>query len=100
VKYVFVFFVLLLAVGLNMPDNMLVRFGIDSPVFTIALAVTALTGAIAWRKIGLVLIMLALAVGANLPETVATEYNLDRDILLATLIALIIVPFVQRHLEG
>lgn len=98
-KILFVFLVLLLVIGLNAPDNMLVRYGVDATWVTVALAAVALTGAIAFHKIGLVIIMLLLVIGANLPESLATQYNLDRDVLLATLIAMIIVPIVQNQLE-
>lgn len=99
-KYLLVFLILVLAIGANLPDNILARYGLDSTMFTVGLAAVAFTGAIAFHRIGLIIVMLVLAIGANLPESVAMEYNLDRDILLATLIALIIVPFVQRHLDS
>jgi len=99
VKWIAVFMVVLLAVGVNMPENMLARYGVNANFLTIALVAIALTGMIAFRRIGLVFVMMVCLVGANLPEAVATDLNINRDYLLATLIALVIIPFVQRHIE-
>lgn len=98
-KWIAVFMVILLAVGINMPDNMLARYGVNANFLTIALAAIALTGMIAYRRIGLIFVMMLCLVGANLPEAVAADLNINRDYLLATLIALVIIPFVQRHIE-
>jgi hypothetical protein len=99
-KWILVLVVSLLAIGINLPDNMLARYGVEPTFLTVALAAIALTGMIVYRKIALVMVMMLLLVGANLPSSVADSWNLDRDILLAALIALIIIPFVQNQLEG
>ena len=98
-KWALVFLVVALAVGVNMPDNILARYGFESSALTVALAAVALTGMIAYRKLSLVIFMILLVVGANLPERAMFGYSIDRDVLLATLIALIVIPFVQRQLE-
>jgi hypothetical protein len=98
-KWALVFLVVALAIGVNMPDNMLVRYGLESSALTVALAAVALTGMIAYRRLGLVFFMVLLVVGANLPERAVFGYEIDREVLLATLIALIIIPFIQRQLE-
>lgn len=98
-KWILVFLVVMLAVGINMPDNMLARYGLESSFLTVALAAVALTGMIAYRNLGLVFAMLLLVVGANLPEGALFGYQVDREVVLATLIALIVIPFVQRQLE-
>lgn len=100
VKWILVLVVSLLAVGINMPDNVLARYGVEPTFLTVALAAIALTGMIAYRKIGLIMVMLLLIVGANLPAPVAEAWNLDRDMLLAVLIALLIIPFIQHQLEA
>jgi hypothetical protein len=100
VRWVAVFTVVILAITINMPDNMLARYGIDTNFLVIALAAIALTGMIAYRRLGLLFLMVLLVVGANLPESVTTSFNINREWLLATLIALVILPFVQNHFEG
>ena len=100
VKWALVFLVVLLAVGINMPDNILARYGFETSALTVALAAIALTGMIAYRRLSLVFIMVLLVVGANLPSgTEIFGFNIDRDVMLATLIALIVIPVVQRQLE-
>ena len=98
-KWVLVFLVITLAIGVNMPDNILARYGFESSALTVALAAVALTGMIAYRKLSLVFIMILLVVAANLPEGALFGFDIDRDVLLATLVALILIPFVQRQLE-
>lgn len=100
VKWIAVFVVVLLAITINVPDNILARYGVDAGYLALALAAIALTGMIAYRKIGLVFLMILLLVGANLPESAAASLNIDRDWLLAALIALVIIPVVQYHLES
>jgi len=69
-------------------------------VLTVVLAAIALTGMIAYRNLALVVAMVLLVIGANLPPEFTAGLHIDRDIMLATLIALILAPFVQRHLES
>lgn len=99
-RWVMVFVVVLLAIGANMPDNMIARIGVDSTVLTVILAAIALTGVIAYRNLALVVAMVLLVIGANMPDGFMAGINLDRDVMLATLIALILAPFLQRHLES
>lgn len=100
IKWALVFLVVCLAIGINMPDNILARYGIEASALTVALAAIALTGMIAYRRMSLIFVMVLLVVGANLPEgTAFMGYSIDRDVMLATLIALIIIPVIQRQLE-
>ena len=100
VKWALVFLVVLLAIGINMPDNFLARYGVETSALTVALAAIALTGMIAYRRLSLVFIMVLLVVGANLPaDTTILGFHIDRDVMLATLIALIVIPVIQRQLE-
>lgn len=100
IKWALVFLVISLAIGVNMPDSILARYGIEASALTVALAAVALTGMIAYRRMSLVFVMVLLVVGANLPEgTAIMGYHIDREVMLATLIALIVIPVVQRQLE-
>jgi hypothetical protein len=98
-KWILILLAAALAIGINMPDNMLARHGIDSSLLTVTLAAVAFTAMVAYHKLGLALVMVALLIGANLPESIAQNLSVNRDVLLATLIALIVMPFVQRHIE-
>lgn len=100
VKYTVVFITLLLAIGINLQDNMIARTGFDSGVLTAALVAIALTALLAYRSVTLIVVIMLLVIGANLPADVAAGIHLDRDVLLATLIALLLMPFLQRHLDN
>lgn len=99
-KWVVVFIVIALAIAVNAPDSMLARYGVDANILTIAISAMALTGVVMFRSIPLTVAMIVLVIGANLPEAVAESYNINREWMLAALIALVIIPFVQGHLEG
>lgn len=100
VKAIVVFITLLLAIGINLQDNMIARTGFESGVLTAVLVAIALTALLAYRSVVLIVAIVALVVGANLPADVAAGIYLDRDILLATLVAILLMPFLQRHLDG
>lgn len=100
VKYAVVFVTLLLAIGINLQDNMIARTGFDSGVITAALVAIALTALLAYRSVTLVVAIVLLVIGANLPAEVAAGIHVDRDILLATLVALLLMPFLRHHLDG
>ena len=99
-KWALIFFVVVLAIAINAPESMLARYGIDVNILTIALSAMALTGVAMFRSIPLIITMIVLVIGANLPEAVAQDYNINREWMLAALIALVIIPFVQSHIEG
>lgn len=100
IKWIAVFIVIVLAIAINAPDSMLARYGVDVNILTIALSAMALTGVFMFRNVTLIIMMIVLVIGANLPEDVAAQYNINREWMLAALIALVIIPFVQGHLEG
>lgn len=99
-KWVGIFLVVVLAVAINAPDSMLTRYSIDANILTIALSAVLLTGVFMFRSIPLIMVMIVLVIGANLPESIAESYNINREWMLAALIALVIIPFVQGHIES
>ena len=78
---------------------MIVRLGLDANYLLAALASIAISGLIVHRRMLLVLLVLACTIGANLPESMIEYIGIDRDILFATLIALIVVPFIAGKIE-
>jgi len=78
---------------------MIARLGLDANYLLAALVAIAITGLIAHRHLLLVVLVLGCVVGANLPEDVIEYIGLDRDILFATLIALVVVPFIAGKVE-
>lgn len=78
---------------------MITRLGFDANYMLAALAAIAIAGLIVHRRMLLVVLVLACTVGANLPDDIVESLGLNRDILLATLIALIVVPFIAGKVE-
>ena len=78
---------------------MITRLGFDANYLLAALAAIAITGLIVHRRMLLVVLVLVCTVGANLPDSFVESLGLNRDILLATLIALIVVPFIAGKVE-
>ncbi len=78
IKAIVVFITLLLAIGVNLQDNMIARTGFESGVLTAVLVAIALTALLAYRSVVLIVAIVALVVGANLPADVAAGIHLDR----------------------
>jgi len=78
---------------------MITRLGFDANYLFAALVAVAITGLIVHRRVLLVLLVILSTIGANLPVGIADQLGLDRDILLATLIALIVIPYVAGKVE-
>ena len=73
--------------------------GLDANYLLAALVAVAITGLIAHRNLLLVVLVLTCTIGANLPEDVINYLGVDRDILFATLIALVVAPFIAGKIE-
>ncbi len=95
-RYVLVFLVTVMAIGVNAPDSMLVRMGLNANALFITLAGIVLAGLIAYRGLAAIVAMLALVAGANMPEALAAQYGINRDYLLATLVAVVCIPIIKK----
>jgi hypothetical protein len=78
---------------------MIARLGLDANYLLAALAAIAIAGLLVHRRMLLIFLVLLCTIGANLPESVIEHIGIDRDILFATLIALVIVPFIAGKIE-
>lgn len=78
---------------------MIARLGFDANYLLAALAAIAIAGLIIHRSLLLILLVLACSIGANLPEDIVSYIGMDRDVLFATLIALVLVPFIAGKIE-
>jgi hypothetical protein len=95
-RYVLVFLVILLTIGVNAPESMLGRAGLDPNALLITLTALVLTGLIAYRGLAAIIATLALVVGANMPASLAAQYGINRDYLLASLIAVVCIPIIKK----
>ena len=78
---------------------MITRLGLDANYLLAALISMAIAGLLVHRRMLLVILVLLCTLGANLPEDVIGHLGLDRDILFATLVALIVAPFIAGKIE-
>lgn len=93
-RFLLVFLVLVMAIGVNMPENMISRLGVNSNYLLVALVAVAITALIVHRRIVLIITVVMLAIGANIPEAYIAQFGIDRDYLIAGLVALVIAPLV------
>ena len=98
-KFVFIFLVLFMTIGVNLPDGMLGRIGIDPSYLVVALAALVVTGLIAHRHLALAILVALMCIGANLPADYAANVGINRDILTAGLISLLVTPYVIHWFE-
>ena len=82
-----------------MPDNMITRMGFDANYLFAALAAVAITGLIVHRRLLLIALVILCTIGANLPVGITDQLGLDRDILVATLVALVVIPYIAGKVE-
>lgn len=94
-KFVLVFLILLMVLGVNMPEGILAHFAYDPNWLAAALAAWVLTALVIHRRMALIVLVLALALFANLP----VDIGIDRDVILGTLLAVIITPYLASWLE-
>lgn len=74
---------------------MVARLGIDVDYLLAALVAMVIAGLIVHRGMFLVVLVLTCTICANLTDDMATYLGFDRDIIFATLIALVIIPFIS-----
>lgn len=98
-RYALTFMILLMAIGVNIPDNMLSRLGIDAGYLLAALIAWVITGLIIHRRLALIVIVVLIALGANLPMDIAARMGIDRDYLTGTLVVVVLAPYIISLFE-
>lgn len=98
-KFSLIFLILMMTIGVNMPDDMISRLGVDPHFLLIALVAWVITGLIAHRRLALIVLVIGATLGANLPGDIASSLFIDRDHLTATLVALVITPYAVKLLD-
>ncbi|MFQ5468918.1 MAG: hypothetical protein ACE5EH_01295 [Gammaproteobacteria bacterium] len=98
-KFALIFFVLLMAIGINLPDGMIARFGVDPDFLLMSLIALCFTGLVVHRRLALIISVILLCAGANLPADYAVDVGIERDYLTASLMALIFSPYLMRWVE-
>ena len=98
-RFALIFLVLFMTIGINLPDGIIGRLGIDTNYLIVALAALVVTGLIAHRNLALAVLIALMCIGANLPADYAANVGINRDILTAGLISLVIAPYVVHWFE-
>ena len=99
VRTALVFFVLFIAITINLEDNMIARMGFDPTYLMMTLIALIFTGLLENRSAMLVVLVLFLSVGANMPADFMLNLGIDRDHLTWTLLFVIIAPFWGKLLN-
>ncbi|MDA1289926.1 MAG: hypothetical protein O3C37_03525 [Proteobacteria bacterium] len=88
--------VVFITLGIAIANEILARFGLESNyiiVFSIAFLVA---GLLLSRSLVLLMLVLVGVFAFNLPDATLVQYHLDRDVLLAMVCAMLLVPSVYQ----
>lgn len=91
-SYLISFIIILLSVGINTAQHLLLQLNISHNYLLLTLIAIATAGLIAHRQLLFLLLVFGLSVTINLPTDALMHYGIDRDILFVTLLSVIIVP--------
>lgn len=98
-KFALVFFVMYMSIGVNLPDGIIGRLGVDPNYLIGALIAFVLAGLIAHRHLALIVLVTLMCIGANLPADYAAQVGINRDVLTAGLVACILSPYLIQWIE-
>ena len=98
-KFVLVFVVLIMVLVINLPHGILTEFSVSPNILIGALAAFVIAGLVSHHNLGLIVLVILAAIAANAPPELAASIGYDRDVILAILIGLVLLPFVARHLS-
>lgn len=97
IKFVIALLLSAVSFATNADNNLIVRIGLESNGLTITLASVLLAGLLAIRHSAWVGGSLLLLILANLPDSAINP--IVRDAFAALFVAVLVIPFVQRHIE-
>lgn len=98
-KFALVFLVLIMVLAINLPHGILTEFSISPNILIGALAAFVIAGLVSNQNTGLIVLVILAAIGANVPPEMAASIGYDREVMLAVLIGLVLLPFVARQLS-
>jgi hypothetical protein len=98
-QYVLAFLVLLLTTGVTVGREVLSTIRFDTGSLQIALIAIVVSLLTAHRSILFIVLILGISFAVNLPEAVLQQHGVNRSILLGTLVAIILEPFLRRFIK-
>lgn len=89
-KFLLVFLIILMTIGINLPDGMLANLGLDPDWLMAALAAWLLTALVIHRRMALIVLVVFMSLMVNLP----VDLGIDKDVLLGAMVAVLVTPFI------
>ena len=80
--------------GVTLASDMLSRFGLEDNYVVVFSVAFIIAGIILSKNLTMFLTVLLGVVLCNLPDATLSSYNLDRDILLASVCAIVMAPAI------
>ena len=100
IKFTLVILPMFMSVGVNLPEGILYRLGLDPDILIAGLIAFVITGMIYHRHIALIVLVVLMSFAANVSQETALGLGYNPDYILAGLIAIVILPFVCKQLDG
>ena len=88
--------VALMAIGANLPEDLVDFVTIDRRYFIFGLIAIIGVALVRYLKFALLLVVVFLAIGANLPAEVAAEFGVDPQIMLIGLVSMVIISLSNK----
>jgi hypothetical protein len=96
--YVIFFLVIAVSLGINLGMHILETLDMGRNYLLLTIIAVAMAGLLVNRKLFFLLLVAILSIAINLPEEQLREWYIDRITLLATLLALIVLPVLNKRL--
>ena len=94
-KFILVFVVVLMTIGVNLPEGVIARLGMDPNWLKAALAAWIITALVSHRRMALIVLVIFMSLIVNLP----VDVGVDKDILLGSLVAVVVTPYLAKWVE-
>jgi hypothetical protein len=95
-RFIMVFFMLMLSVGINFGQHTKLSQNFNSSYLALTLLALVITGLLAHRHLFFIVLVAGLSFAINLPQEFLRQYYINSDLLLATLVAMILLPVFMK----
>jgi uncharacterized membrane protein len=98
-QYILAFLILLLTTGITVGREVLLSMRFDAGFLQIALIAIVVSMLTAHRSLLFIVLVLGISFAVNLPAAVLDEHGVNKSVLLGTLAAIILEPFLKRFFK-
>ncbi len=93
------FIVLFITIALNISDNFVVRLGFE-PNYLLVAGVSLLIASLTMNQhILIIIVVLVLTLSTSVSEETAASFGYDRDVMLAALVAVVMLPILREFFD-